>query len=172
MEYLEVLDENGNPTGKKKLRSEVHKDGDWHKAVHVWILNSKGELLLQKRSANKESHPNQWDTSSAGHLTVGLDSTSGAIKEIKEELGIKVKKDDLKYLFSYKSPTVLNNGTFINNGFFDVYLLKRNLDITKLKLQKEEISEAKFFNLDDLKNQIENKNPDFVPHPVSLSKTF
>ena len=48
MEYLDILDENGNLTGEKKLRTEVHRDGDWHKAVHVWILNSKNQLLLQK----------------------------------------------------------------------------------------------------------------------------
>lgn len=45
MEYFEVLDEKGNKIGKVKLRSEVHRDGDWHKAVDVWIFNSKSELL-------------------------------------------------------------------------------------------------------------------------------
>ena len=55
MEYFDVLDENGNKTGKLKLRNEVHRDGDWHRGVHVWIINSFGELLLQRRSPNKEN---------------------------------------------------------------------------------------------------------------------
>ena len=44
-EYFDILDENGNKTGQTKLRSEVHRDGDWHKAVHIWIFNDKGEAL-------------------------------------------------------------------------------------------------------------------------------
>ena len=52
-EYLDILDEQGNKTGKTKLRSEVHHDGDWHKSVHIWILNSKGDVLLQRRSLTK-----------------------------------------------------------------------------------------------------------------------
>ena len=47
-EYFDILDENGNKTGKTKLRSEVHRDGDWHKAVHIWIINNKGDILLQR----------------------------------------------------------------------------------------------------------------------------
>ena len=48
-EYFDILDENGKKTGKTKLRKEVHKDGDWHKAVHVWIINDKNEILLQRK---------------------------------------------------------------------------------------------------------------------------
>lgn len=54
-EYFDILDDNGNKTGKIKLRSEVHRDGDWHKAVHIWILNQSGDILLQRRSATKDS---------------------------------------------------------------------------------------------------------------------
>ena len=56
-EYFDILDDNGNKTGKIKLRSEVHRDGDWHKAVHIWILNQSGDILLQRRSATKDSNP-------------------------------------------------------------------------------------------------------------------
>lgn len=52
-EYFDILDENGNKIGKTKLRSEVHRDGDWHKAVHIWILNNNGDVLLQRRCAKK-----------------------------------------------------------------------------------------------------------------------
>lgn len=60
-EYFDLLDENGNKTGNIKLRSEVHRDGDWHKAVHIWIINDEGEILLQRRCATKESYPNMLD---------------------------------------------------------------------------------------------------------------
>ena len=90
-EYFDILDENGNKTGKTKLRSEVHRDGDWHKAVHIWIINDNGNILLQRRCATKDSNPNMLDISSAGHLTAGDDSLSGAIRELKEEL-TKIEK--------------------------------------------------------------------------------
>lgn len=172
MEYLDILDKNGILTGKKKLRTEVHKDGDWHKAVHVWILNSKNQLLLQKRSANKDSYPNHWDISSAGHIPAGLDSLNSAIKEIKEELGIDIKKDELKYFFSTKIQIILNDGNFINNSFFDTYLLKKDLEIKNLKLRKEELSEVRWFDLNELEKEISNHNPNFAPHPDSYPKLF
>jgi len=79
-EYFDLLDEKGNKTGKTKLRSEVHRDGDWHKAVHIWIINEQGDILLQRRSPNKDSDPNKLDISCAGHLTTGDDSITGALR--------------------------------------------------------------------------------------------
>ncbi len=57
-EYLDVLDENGNKTGKTMAYSLVHRNGYWHKAVHTWIVNDKNEILLQKRSPDVDNHPN------------------------------------------------------------------------------------------------------------------
>jgi len=71
MEFFDVLDKNGNPTGQVKDRNDVHRDGDWHKAVHIWIINFKGELLIQKRSPNKDTGAGQWDISAAGHMPAG-----------------------------------------------------------------------------------------------------
>lgn len=55
------LDENGNVTGEKRTRSEVHSKGLWHKAVHIWIVNDKRELILQKRSHEKITNPDMWN---------------------------------------------------------------------------------------------------------------
>lgn len=61
------------------LRSEVHRDGDYHRAVHVWIYSeSTGELLLQRRADCKDSWPGQWDISSAGHISAGDSSLFSA----------------------------------------------------------------------------------------------
>jgi len=162
MEKFDVLDKNGNLTGKTKLRSEVHRDGDWHRAVHIWIINSEGKLLVQKRSPEKESHPNQWDISAAGHVSAGDNSITSAVREIYEELGVKIKQSDFKYLFTLTSQTIQNNGTFINNEFDDVYLVKIDVDISKVKLQKEEVSEVKWINPSLLAKVLENKDNSFV----------
>ena len=93
-EYFDVLDEFGNKTGKIKLRGHVHRDGDWHKSVHIWIINNNGDILLQRRCPSKDSNPNMLDISSAGHLIAGDDSLSGAIRELKEELNLDVTKEE------------------------------------------------------------------------------
>jgi isopentenyldiphosphate isomerase len=57
MEYIDILDESGKPTGEKKSKKEVHEKGYWHRVVHLWLLNSRQELLIQKRSHEKDSYP-------------------------------------------------------------------------------------------------------------------
>lgn len=110
-EDFDLLDENGNKTGKTKLRTEVHRNGDWHKAVHIWIINNKGDVLLQRRCATKDSDSNMLDISSAGHLSVGDDSLTGAIRELKEELNLDVNKEEL-----LKKYAAINNETSISKG--------------------------------------------------------
>ena len=83
-EYLDILDENGNLTGEKASISESHKKGYWHRTVHVWIVNSKKEILFQKRSPNIISHPNLWWLSAGGHMVAGDGSIETARKETKE----------------------------------------------------------------------------------------
>ncbi len=97
-EFFDVLDEQGNKTGKTKARTEVHRDGDWHRAVHIWIVNDKNEALLQKRSPNKDSNPNMWDISCGGHLSAGEDTLAAAVREIKEELGVDVLPSELQLI--------------------------------------------------------------------------
>ena len=170
LEYLDVLDEKGNKIGKEK-RLEIHKQGSWHKAVHIWILNSQNELLIQKRSANVR-HPNQWDISSAGHIPAGRGSFETALEEIKEELGIEVSKKDLKLLFVVKQKYQDKKENYINNEINDVYLLKTDMPISDFKASKEEISELKYISINKLKDSIKKEDPSFVPHPEEYKKLF
>ena len=170
-EYFDVLDENGNKTGKTKLRSLVHRDGDWHKAVHIWIVNDKNEVLLQKRSPNKDSHPNMWDISSAGHLSAGDDSISGAIREIKEELGVDVYAEQLK-LIGIRKKAGKYTSTFINSEFNDIYLLRLSLDLNKIVLQEEEVSEVKYVPLEEFRNMIKNKDETLLMHMDEFEMLF
>lgn len=172
MEYFDVTDENGNKTGKKKLRKHVHRDGDFHRAVDVWILNSKNELLIQKRSASKDSYPSMWEVSCSGHISAGDSSLKSAVRELEEELGLKVEGKDLKYLFETKESYITNNGTFINNEIKDVYLIERDINLSDLKLQKEEVEEVKFINFLELEKLINANDKNFVPHEEGYKKLF
>ena len=107
MEYIDIFDENNNPIGEKKEKQQAHEDGNFHRTAHVWIINDKNELLLQKRSTRKKSHPNCWDISGAGHIKAGEAIIDGAIRELKEELGIEIEEyifedgevSEVKYIF-------------------------------------------------------------------------
>ena len=80
------------PTGKIKERGQVHKDGDWHRSVHVWVAqkdttNNNVRVLMQRRSPFKDTHPNQLDVSCAGHVNAGDDILETTMRELEEELG-------------------------------------------------------------------------------------
>ena len=98
MEYIDIFDENNNPMGKIKEKTKAHEEGNFHRTAHIWIINGKKELLLQKRSATKKSHPNCWDISGAGHIRAGESVIEGAIRELKEELGIEANENDLRFI--------------------------------------------------------------------------
>ncbi len=172
MEYFDVLDEKGDKTGEKKLRSEVHRDGDWHESTHVWIINSSRELLIQKRSLNKDSYPGIWDISSAGHVPAGCNIIASAVKEAEEELGIELQEKDFECLFTIKNQGVLNKGAFINNEFHNVYLVKFDSGIDKFRIQKEELSEIKWINFKELEKIINSGDKNFVSHPEEYKKLF
>lgn len=170
-EYFDILDENGNKTGQTKLRSEVHRDGDWHKAVNIWIINDKGDILLQRRCATKDSNPNMLDISSAGHLTAGDDSLSGAIRELKEELNIDIEPNELQFIKTIKRSSKYTS-TFINNEFDDLYILRTTKSIDDMKYQDEEISEIFYVPYKEFKSMVNNRQPDLLRHDEEFEILF
>ena len=170
-EYFDILDENGNKTGERKLRSEVHRDGDWHRAVHIWIINQNGEVLLQRRSPNKDSNPNMLDISCAGHLSAGDESLEGAVRELKEELGLDVRPNELQFIKTIKRSSRYTE-TFINNEFDDLYILRTNKTVDDMKMQEEEVSEIFFVPFKEFKKMVENRQPDLLCHDEEFDALF
>nr|KJB34118.1 hypothetical protein B456_006G048700 [Gossypium raimondii] len=102
VEYLDVLTKTGKKIDVSKPRGDVHRDGDYHKTVHVWIFaESTQELLLQKRADCKDSWPGLWDISSAGHISAGDSSLITAQRELQEELGVILPKDAFEFIFVF-----------------------------------------------------------------------
>src|ERR1700686_4931160 len=86
-EMIEIVDTEGSTIGIRR-RSEVHGNPSLlHKVVHVLVFNDAGNLLLQKRSMNKDVAPGKWDTSVGGHVSPSEDLKTAALREMKEELG-------------------------------------------------------------------------------------
>jgi len=84
-----VVDENDQVIGQK-TRGEVHAEKLLHRAVHIFVFNKRGDLLLQQRSMFKDAHPGVWDSSVSGHLDAGEDYGPAAVRELEEEMGIRV----------------------------------------------------------------------------------
>ncbi|MFH1193256.1 MAG: NUDIX domain-containing protein [Candidatus Jorgensenbacteria bacterium] len=170
MEHIDVLDECGVPTGAAKPRDEIHRDGDWHRAVHVWVVNGRGEVLIQKRSAAIDLFQNLWDISLAGHVRTGERSADAVRRELKEELGITTEERELQFVATL--PSQLKDGALCDNQFSDVYLLRRDVDLEELKKQKEEVAEIALMPLQELKTLAHASAGRFVPRAEEYEKMF
>ncbi|MCF7795355.1 NUDIX domain-containing protein [Patescibacteria group bacterium] len=170
MEYVDIYNSDGTYIGKKTTRDEAHKKGFWHKSAHVWFINSNKELLIQKRSLLMDSHPGQWDISVAGHVSADEEVISSALREVQEEIGLKLKANDLFKIGELKQSS--RREGYINNEINVVYIVEMDLNINDLVMQAEEVSELKFIPYKELKNIIENNNPDFVAHSKEYKLLF
>ena len=149
-EFLDIVDASGAPTGETVERTFAHQNGIPHRTAHVWLTRKNGtghELLLQKRSDNKDSYPGCYDISSAGHIPAGDEVIDSALRELSEELGITADAEDL---IDCGKRTIHMDAVFYGKEFHDrqvstVYLLKA--DPKEFCLQKEEVSEVRWFDI-------------------------
>ena len=150
MELLDIVDENGKPTGETVERKIAHSEGIRHRTAHVWIVRKSDEceeVLLQKRAMNKDSFPGRYDTSSAGHIQAGDEPEESAIRELHEELGIKASVDDLQFVDTF---VIQYEKEFYGKMFKDseiafVYVYTKPVNIDELTLQKEELDGVEWF---------------------------
>lgn len=170
-ELVDIVDVNGQPTGKTCLKSEAHKHGWLHPTIHVWFYTDSGEILFQLRKEDKETFPNLWDVSVAGHIASTETALDSAIREINEEIGITVTAKQLLNIGSEISYHQHPNG-IIDNEFHHVFLCKLNLPIHKLTPQKEEVSELQLISISTFKKKINNPltAKKYVPHSLSYYK--
>ncbi|MFZ3054772.1 MAG: NUDIX domain-containing protein [Minisyncoccales bacterium] len=170
MEYIDIYNSDGKPLGIKKTRDEIHSQGLWHKTVHVWVVNSKDEILIQKRSPKVENHPNQWDISAAGHIPAGEDDISSALRETEEEIGLKLSPNDLIRIGTIKNMS--SQKGYINNEFHSIFVVKINSESVNIKKQEEEVAEVKFIPRKGLQKIVESGDPSFVPHSEEYALLF
>lgn len=154
MELFDILNELGEFTGKITTRDECHKKGLWHRAVYAFIIDESGNILLQKRSNQKRLWPNLWDVTVGGYVNSGEFGRQALIRETKEELGIEINDNDIKYLVGSSSINIKDD--IINKHYNECYLIIKKIDISDIKLQLEEVSEVKYFSKDELLKRINN----------------
>lgn len=163
LEQFDILNESGEKTGEVRTDNDAHELGLWHRTVHVWVLNSSGKFLVQKRSKEMRAYPGYWFTSAAGHLSAGQSSPEAAQKETEEELGLSLSTGSFKHLFSCKERAILENGSYVANHINDVYLAYSDLNISEFILQKEEVEEVKWISREELEDWISGKGEKWLP---------
>lgn len=151
IEYYDIYDENRNFLGRSEIRGEYKfKKGEYHIVTDSFIFNSKNELLITRRCAEKKNFPLLWE-GNGGSLLKGETSEEAIIREIKEEIGLTVDKSELVL---YKSFRVDEE---YSPRFKDLYIIKKDFDVKDLVLQKEEVMDAKWVSLDEYKKMMDNK---------------
>jgi len=153
-EVFDILDATGQYTEKTATRSECHAKGHWHKAVVVFIINSQNQVLLQKRSATKRLWPSMWDVSAGGHVLAGEFGFQAALRECAEELGIRLERKELTFIGAVTSTNI--KGDIINNHFNEYYVARKDLDLSTLQLQTEEVSAVKWADRDEIIARIQD----------------
>lgn len=162
MEMLDIRTPDGKATGVIKNRSEVHRDGDLHGTSHIWLIrkkdNNKFDVLLQKRAATKDSYAGCYDISAAGHLTAGQSYMEAAIRELKEEIGVNAKPDELKFIGYINGimETEFAGNPFINHEISAVYIYECYLNENEFKLQKEEVESVMWIDFDECRQKLWN----------------
>ena len=154
LEILDIVDEQGNPTGQTVERKKAHREGIRHRTAHVWLLRKRHgrvEILLQKRSSDKDSFPGCYDISSAGHIPAGVEYIPSALRELKEELGVEADASRLhfcgkRYIY-YEE--VFYGEPFVDNQVTQVYILWVDREAEEFALQAEEVDEVKWFDLEE-----------------------
>lgn len=162
-EYIDLLNEAGEPNGTTCLKSEAHKKGLFHASAHIWIFNNQKEVLIQKRASNKDTFPNLWDVSVAGHISTGEKPIVSALREVEEEIGLIIKPDNLQYIGTSKK-RIEHKKDLIDYELHHIYICNINFDINSLKIQIEEVSEIKSITFQSLIEAVKSKNNNFVPH--------
>ncbi len=147
MEIWDIMNEEGLVTGKTAVRGRtVLKHGEYHLVVHIWVLGSDGNFLIQRRSEKRKLMPGEW-AATGGSAVSGENSITAAARELQEELGICAPKGTLKLMGRLKR----------RNSFLDVWFIRCDADISRLRLQRSEVAEVKWVTPDELRIMIENR---------------
>lgn len=155
MELLDIVDENNILTGEVEYRKFIHKNNLWHRHVSCWIMNQKGELLFQKRAACKERNANKW-SKTGGHVDSGETVEQAVIREVEEEIGIHFEPEDLELIHIFKSKEQ-------DNKYFAYdYVAIVDYNIEEYTLQVEEVSEVKYFTIEEIKELKRANNQDYT----------
>lgn len=173
VEWFDVCGENGLPTGEIVERSVAHSEGILHRTAHVWIirkLDGRWQVLLQKRSAEKDSYPGMYDTSSAGHIPAGMEPLASARRELAEELGICASEDELQFIGTFRTQyeEVFHGKPFRDNEMISIYVYNKPVEPDNLVLQESEVEEVRYWDLEETYEEVCRGSDRFCMNPKGM----
>lgn len=156
MELWDLYTKDRVKTGETMIRGEKVPEGRYRMVVHAGVFNQKGEMLIQQRQPFKKDWSNMWDITMGGCATAGDSSQTAVERELREEIGLELSFENIR-------PTLT---VHFAQGFDDIYLLEQEVDLSKLKLQEEEVQAVKWAGCEEILDMIEEGI--FIPYHRSV----
>ena len=157
---LNIVDEDDNVIGQES-RENIHKNGILHREIHVWIYNTKGDILFQKRSMTKDTYPGLLDASAGGHVELNDSYEKAAIRELEEETGLKADKKDLTYITKIRKKSYDKLTGMTNNVIRAVYAYKYDNE-QEIKLEEGMADSLEFWPVEKIFNISEEDRKKFI----------
>jgi isopentenyldiphosphate isomerase len=150
-ELFDVVDVGGNPTGIVKRRADVHRDGDWHRAIHVWVVGESADgpwIMFQRRGLDKDTWPGELDCTVGGHLGAG-ESVEDAYREIREEIGIEI---DPAQLVRVGRRIAINDkpGAYLDREIQEILFLRDERDLLDFHPNPDELDSLVTFPIEPM----------------------
>lgn len=173
MEYLDIVDNKGIPTGQVVERELAHAEGIMHRTAHVWVYRLRGgqlQLLLQKRCDTKDSFPGCYDISSAGHIPAGVEYVESALRELEEELGVTADAGELEFVgdIHMSWDDQFHGKEYHDRQYSRVFAVNRDMDESQFALQETEVSSVMWIGMDELLAAVDAGTINHCLYPVEL----
>ena len=152
IEWLDIVDERNRVVGRAP-RDVIHREGHLHRSVHMLLLDGAGRVFVQRRGFGKDSNPGLWDSSAAGHVDSGEGVLEAAVRELHEELGVRVPPEAL--LRTGGLPPTAETGF----EFVEIYRVVSDAPLT---LEAEEIAEGRWLGVTELERWMADRPADFT----------
>lgn len=157
-EMFDVLTADGVLTGRARPRSDVHRDGDWHRSFHCWLAwhgdDSRPLVLFQRRGPDKDTEPNMLDVAVGGHYRSG-ETLDQVVREVQEELGIPVALADLVPVGIRRAENV--RGSYADREIQDVFVYLHPAGLADLRPAPDEITALYVVSVDDLERLFDSR---------------
>jgi isopentenyl-diphosphate delta-isomerase len=155
-ERLDIVDQNGDPTGEQLDKAVIHRDGLWHRDVHVWLTDGTN-ILEQQRTWDKKIMPGTWDVSVSGHVDAGESYLDAAIRETEEELGLSFPAERFIPVGKLAVEMDMEGGKWTHRVIGDHFVVvEYDLAVDGLTLQASEVLGARLYPIDQLEADLAN----------------
>ncbi len=156
MEIWDLYDKNYNKLNKTMVRGGEVPDGCYRFVVHMCVFNTHDEMLISRRQDDKESYPGYWELSASGSKLSGESSEEAVKRELYEEIGMDLFDAELR-------PSLTAH---FDTGFHDICIVEKDIPISQLNFQQEEVQDAKWASKEEILKMIDDDT--FIPYRKSL----